>query len=79
MARGWESKAVEDQVAAAEAEKANRLKPASTADERDREARREGFRLARAKLLKDLESASNDRHRAMIELALAHLDQEIAG
>jgi hypothetical protein len=78
MARGWESKAVDDQMAAAESEKLNRLKPASTADERERQARREGFRLSRARILKDLESVSDARHRALLERALAHLDGEIA-
>jgi hypothetical protein len=77
MARGWESKAVEDQVAAAESEKANRGRPVLTAFERQRQSQREGFLLSRAKILSDLESASDARHRAMLEQALAHLDREI--
>jgi hypothetical protein len=78
MARGWESKSVEDQVAAAEAEKLTRSKPATTPAERERQTRREGLLLSRAKLLRDLESASDARYRAMLEQAVAHLDDEIS-
>ena len=77
MARGWESKAVEDQVAAAEAQKQSRTRPALSAADRDRQTRREGLLLSRAKLLRDLASASNARYRAMLEQALAHLDAEL--
>lgn len=79
MARGWESKSVEDQVAAAEAEKQNRSKPFLSPVERERQAKREGLLLSRAKLRRDLESASDARYRAMLERALAHLDGEISG
>jgi len=79
MARGWESKSVEDQVAAAEAEKQNRSKPSLSMVERERQSRREGLLLSRAKLRRDLESASDARYRAMLERALAHLDDEISG
>jgi hypothetical protein len=77
MARGWESKSVEDQVAAAEAEKLNRSKPVVSAADRERRAKREGLLLSRAKLLRDLESALDARYRAMLEQAVAHLDDEI--
>jgi hypothetical protein len=78
MARGWESKSVEDQVAAAEAEKQNRSKPSLSIVERERQSRREGLLLSRAKLRRDLDSASDTRYRAMLERALAHLDDEIS-
>ncbi len=77
MARGWDSKSVEDQQAAAEAEKLNRSKPAVGAQERERRAKREGLRLARAKLQADFHSAADERYRAMLEQAIAHLDREI--
>ena len=79
MARGWESKSVEDQVAAAEAEKQNRSKPSLSTVERERQSKREGLLLSRAKLRRDLEAASDGRYRAMLERALAHLDDEISG
>ena len=77
MARGWDSKSVEDQQAAAEAEKQNRSKPALSVEERERQARREGLLLARAKLVNDLAAAADDRYRAMLEEAIAHLDRQI--
>ncbi|RPI54820.1 MAG: hypothetical protein EHM55_09720 [Acidobacteria bacterium] len=77
MARGWDSKAVEDQQAAAETEKLNRSKPAVTAEERERQARREVLLLARAKLVNDLAAAGDERYRTMLEQAIAHLDREL--
>ena len=79
MARGWESKSVEDQVAAAETEKAHRAQPVISNEERERKARRDGLLLARARLTHDLEAASNPRHRAMLEHALRDLDEHIGG
>jgi hypothetical protein len=77
MARGWESKAVEDQVASAEAERSSRAKPRLSADQRQRQSRRDSLLLSRTKLLNDLESAVNECYRAMLERALAHLDKEL--
>jgi hypothetical protein len=77
MARGWESKSVEDQMGAAEEEKAARRRPKVSAEERERQSRRGGLELSRAKILKDLEGASDPRYRALLERTLAHLDAEI--
>ena len=77
MARGWDSKAIEDQQAAAEAEKQNRSKPQLTAEERERRARRDGLLLARTKLVNDLASTADQRYRAMLERAIADLDREL--
>ena len=72
-----DSKAVEDQQAAAEAEKQNRSRPAVSAEERERRARREGLLLALTRMRADRESATDARYRAMLEQAIAHLDREI--
>ena len=77
MARGWESKSVEDQVAAAADERAKHVTRTPSPEDRERESRRAGLRLARAKTLADLEKASNRAHRALLERTLAHLDAEI--
>jgi hypothetical protein len=79
MARGWESKAVEDQIAAAEAAKQAREGRELTAAERERRARREGLLLSRAKIVRELEAARDARHRAMLERALAHVEAELKG
>lgn len=77
MARGWESKNVEDQMREAEAEKALRFKPPVTVAEREREARRAGLLLARKKVTNELETARDPRHRVLLERALIHLDGEL--
>jgi hypothetical protein len=77
MARGWESKAVEDQIAAAEAAKQAREARELTPAERERRARREGLLLSRAKIVRELEAARDERHRAMLERARAHVEAEL--
>ena len=74
MARGWESKSVEDQMAAAETAAAQTGSPALTPDEQARAARRATLQLARASTLQDLQRACNPTHRALLEHTLEHLD-----
>ena len=78
MARGWESKAVEDQI-----EQANEraLKQQSLEDlspeERARRERLESLRLSRARTLAQLESATRPAHRAMLQRTLRALEAEM--
>lgn len=76
MARGWESKAVEDQIAAAE-ERKRGPKPPRTADEIERDSRREGLLLSRAKIVHDIGHARDVRHRAALQQALEYIDAQI--
>jgi hypothetical protein len=76
MARGWESKAVEDQIAAAEERKGG-SKPVRTAHEIERDSRRQGLMLSRAKILHDIEHVRDVRHRAALQQALEYLDAQI--
>ena len=78
MARGWDSKSVEEQIEAAEEEKASRRRPAGTAEERERRSKQAGLLLSRAKIVKDLEAATDPRYRTLLERTLAHLDAQIA-
>jgi hypothetical protein len=78
MARGWESKGVEEQIGAAEAARAARARRQMTEAEIEVEARREGLLLARARIARDLEAARDPRYRAMLDRALAHVDAELA-
>jgi hypothetical protein len=78
MARGWDSKSVEDQIGAAEEEKVSRRKPVVTTEERERRSRQAGLLLSRAKIVKDLEAAADPRYRALLERTLAHLDAQLA-
>lgn len=77
MARGWESKSVEDQIGAAEAAKEARAKPPLSARERERRSRRESLSLSRAQIAGRLQSATNPRYRAQLEKTLEHLDREL--
>jgi hypothetical protein len=49
-----------------------------TAKEADRCRERENFRLARQRVLHQMESNSNPRHRKLLEGALADLDQKLS-
>ena len=79
MARGWESKAVEDQIQ--EAEERSRRASEPPVDEspaaRARRERLETLRLSRARTLDQLESATNQSHRDMLRRTLRALEGEI--
>ena len=78
MARGWESKAVADQIEEAD-ERA--LKGASLDDlspeERARMERLESLRLSRARTLAQLEGAIRPAHRQMLQRTLRALEAEM--
>ena len=78
MARGWESKSVEDQIGAAEAAKEARNKPHLSAQEREQRERRQSLLLSRAQIVSRLKGVTNAKYRAQLEAALKHLDLEIA-
>lgn len=77
MARGWESKAIEDQIAEAEALRKRPTGTEMTADERERQQRKTMLELSRAKLLSDLAATKDSRYRALLERSLAHIDAEL--
>lgn len=77
MARGWESKGVADQIEAGSDARPGsnaRLNPA----ERAARAHRERLRLARVRVLRELEAAIHTEHRALLSRALEFLDAELA-
>lgn len=78
MARGWESKGVEDQVAEAEARRELGERPALTKEEAERKTHREGLLLARARIESALAAAREPRYREQLEHALADLDRKLA-
>ncbi len=75
MARGWESKSVEEQQAAAiaQAESKQRLTPQQAA----RKQQEEAIHLSRRRILQQLHSVQNPRHRQMLESALSELDARL--
>jgi len=75
MARGWESKSIEQQQEEASAEKVRRqpLSPEQIA----KENRRKGLELSRQRMVQQMETASNPNYRQMLEGALRDLDKEL--
>jgi hypothetical protein len=78
MARGWESKSVEEQISAREAEAQKSTKTVFTAKQRELQAKRDGLLLMRTRTLATIQSASSERYRQQQERALAHLDAQLA-
>ena len=77
MARGWESKAIEDQQAEAAATPHPtklRLAPEQVAKQKQQE----GLLLSRKRVLQQLQAAQNPIHRNMLEAALGELDAQLA-
>jgi hypothetical protein len=75
VARGWESKSVEDQINEREAAKPATKKP--TPVEIQRNSKRESISLARARTVAALESTRDERYREQLKRALEHLDSEL--
>lgn len=78
MARGWESKAVEDQVQDHIAKDPQSKKKKTTPAQIEAHRRREVLLLSRARVQKSLESSSDARYREQLDRALADLDAQIA-
>ncbi len=77
MARGWESKSVEQQ----QEEMAEQRKPARaqiSPNQQQRNRKREGLLLSRQRLTQQLQTADNPRHRQMLEQAIAELDRQLS-
>lgn len=77
MARGWESKSVEqqqDEAASNRGPQKARLAPEQIAKEQQQKM----LELSRNRILQQLEAASNPQYRQMLESALADLDSKIA-
>jgi len=77
MARGWESKSVEEQQSEANRDR-DRTRPPLTAEQKEKQHNKDNLMLARSQVLERLEKASNPRHREMLQRALADLETQIA-
>jgi len=77
MARGWESKSVEQQ----QAEMADPRKPARpplSPGQQERDRKRQGLALSRKRLVQQLEAATNPRHRQMLAQSIAEVDRQLS-
>lgn len=76
MARGWESKSVEEQQAAMSEQRKTTRAPIS-AEEQQKNRKREGLLLSRQRLSQQLQAACNPRHRQMLEQSIAELERQL--
>lgn len=77
MARGWESKSIEDQQEAAAQRRASQAMPEVSSAEASRQQDLDALHLARARVLADLQRACRPAHRGMLEQALADVEAKI--
>ena len=78
MARGWESKSIENQIDEAEAKKEARRKQSLSPAESQYLQRKEELLRERARITREMERAYMRRHLVMLERGLAHIDAELA-
>jgi hypothetical protein len=76
VARGWESKSVEQQQE--NARSTRELKPRLTPEQIKIESRKEGLKLSRSRIMEQIQSAGDPRYRQMLERTLAAIDEQIA-
>lgn len=79
MARGWESKSVEEQIDMAETRKTSivnhkMLNP----KELDQLRKIESIQLSRTRVIRELDAAQNPRYKGVLSKALADLDAKLA-
>jgi hypothetical protein len=79
MARGWESKSVEEQIELA-AEKAVSLKTETKVNEAEASRKREieSLQLSRTRVMQDIAGATNPRYREQLQKSLDFLDEKLA-
>jgi hypothetical protein len=76
VARGWESKSVEEQQAQA-ISPSGPAGQALTPDQIANRRQKQSLLLSRQRVLQQLEAAQNPRHREMLQIALADLDAHL--
>ncbi len=76
MARGWESKSVEEQQSEFASSRAK--KDALSQEEEQRLLRRQSLELNRARVLEQLKRSQNPRYTEMLNSELEQLERELA-
>jgi hypothetical protein len=77
VARGFESKSVESQQE--EAQRAKSMRPALTAEEKERQSRQASLEMALAQTQAEMSAACKPAHREMLKLKLAAIKAQIEG
>jgi len=76
VARGWESKSVEEQIQAVEARRGI-SKPQQTSEQIITERKRDALLLQRTRIMRNLENCSSERYRKTLSDGLTFLEAEI--
>jgi hypothetical protein len=77
MARGWESKSVESQVEARNDSRKVRM-PHRTPEQMEIERKSDSLLLQRVRVMREIESSSNARHRKTLEEGLKYLEDSLS-
>lgn len=77
MARGWESKAVEEQQSEFSKPAQQAPKAPATKENAVNTQRVQGLKLARANVRQQLERSQSERHKDLLQRELQHLEQEL--
>jgi hypothetical protein len=78
MAKGWESKSVEEQQSlSSETQITDEIRQRLTKERAEKLRSLQALNLSRARVVQQLERCTNDRYREMLQKELAHLEKEI--
>jgi hypothetical protein len=78
MARGWESKAVEDQVQDSQPQQVGKGRRQLTPEQAEVRRRRGVLLLSRTRVQADLDSATDPRYRDQLSRALVDIETQIS-
>jgi hypothetical protein len=78
MARGWESKAIEQQIEEAAADSMIATGESIMSDNIDQVQKREGLKLQRTRILQDMEGARNPRYIKFLQEMLSEIDRQLS-
>jgi hypothetical protein len=78
MARGWESKSVEEQMESAKNGIASGSQGSLTDDEKKARHERDSLNLSRAYIVHQIEASTNERYTRSLQQALSELDEKLA-
>jgi hypothetical protein len=77
VARGWESKAVADQIEEGESRQNETPREATSPEERQLKERHDSLLLSKSRLLAQLERATNPAHRGVLLNGLKAVEKEL--
>jgi hypothetical protein len=78
VARGWESKSVDEQISEREAAVSTSGRKKLSRHEIEQKLKREGILLVRSRTVTALQSTRDERYRGLLQRTLEHLDSELA-